>query len=304
VPSQFDEIYDFMAGRFREIGRPQVSMDAILSEVEAEGFIDVWQIPRGSIANAMKLRGLEVGSGSLRLPKHEGEHFDPVETDYAEFKAAAKRIMAEAEYPLQMGELIDRTGLHAAAAPLSAMQYHLKQVGIFWLPGTGYWRHPQYTDPSGRSVSKRIRSDRVEKLVSLFEEHGWPISGKEAEQWTSGVVTSRFMTRYANQAGSSRIKGIGSGLYVPVDKAEEGRLPMSRNVVEAVAGIDDGAILDDKDTHRLFRIMLVAERLAWVSLKRSRTTRDRTRRQTIKVRWTDEGRRNIARLTKDTADEF
>ena len=304
MPSQFAEAFDYMAARFRELGKPSMSLDAILSDAEEQGFMDVWEMPRGGIGNAMKVRGLEVRNGQLMFPEHDGEHFDPVETNFAEFKEAAKRVMEEAEYPLPTAELIERAGLHASAAPLASMQSHLREVGIYFLPGVGYWRHPQYTDPAGRVVSKRMRSDRVKTLVSLFEEHGWPIAGKDAERWSQGIVTSRFMTRYANQAGEARIAGIGSGLYVPIDRAEEAPLPMSRNVVEAVLAIDEETVLDDKDTHRLFRIMLVAERLGWVTLKKSRTTRDRIRRQTARVTWTEEGLKNLRRMNKNTADEF
>lgn len=307
-----DTIYDFMADRFRAMDATEYSLDRILLDAEQAGYTDIWEMPRAGIVNAMRIRGIEVANGVMALPQIDGEHFDPIATDFAEFKAAARRIMAEASMPVPTHEFIGMLGLQRSAIPLASMRKVLYDEGIHHLPGVGYWRAPQYTHPDGWTVSKRIRSARAIRLNELIETHGWPIVGLEAEQITNGLVTSRFISLYASQQ-HAMLKGIGSGLYVPTDKWEPDTIPMSRNVADALLDIDEGMKIDDKDHLRLFRICLRAQKLGWATLHMSRTTRGHVtrngetvplRRQTMQVTWTELGLNQLRRAVKRTADVF
>ena len=297
-------IYDYLAERFRTLGGKPVALDDLILDAEREGYGEIWEVPRQGMVNAMRSRGIVVANGVAQFMGGEGENFDPIATDYSEFKEAAKAVLDIAEYPVPPEDLIARTGLHLAAIPMASMHFHLRQIGCHFLPGMGYWRNPQFTDATGHVVARKIKSERVNALLELFELHGWPISGPEAETWTSGLVTAAWLSRYCYTDGL--VKGIGSGLYVPADKAvpEYGPIPMSRNVHDALAALDKDELIDDKDHLRLFRIALRAERLGWAKVKLSRTTRQGVRRQTMRVTWTSDGREALARAAKTTADAF
>lgn len=296
-------LYDFMAERFRQIGQPVVPLEDLIEAAEDAGHGDIWDMPRHGIVNAMRFRGLEVKAGNVMLPTIDGEHFDPVATDYAEFIEAAQRVLREAMYPIDTPQLMEMVALSTAAIPLSTMRHRLRKIGIHYIPGVGYWKHPQYTDPSGRIISRRIRSDRIQALHDCFEAYGWPIAGPDAERWTSGLVTSRFLTTYAANAGKDSITGIGKGLYVPSDRAE-GEFPMSRGVALSLLALDPRETIDDKDHLRLFRLCLMLEERELASLKRSRTTRDRIRRQTLKVELKSQGRAMLEKIARKAVDEF
>lgn len=298
-----DSIYDFVADRFRALEATEYTLERLLLDAEQAGYFDAWDIPRVAMAGALRMRGLELKDGIVSLPHIEGEHFDPIATDFAEFKKAAARVINEAAMPIPTHEFIGMLGLQRAAIPMASMRQVLTAEGIHHLPGAGYWKSPQYTHPDGWTVSKRIRSKRAEALNELIEQHGWPIVGLDAEQLTGGLVTSRFLSQYA-YSGHGFIRGIGSGLYVPADKWAADTIPMSRNVADALLDIDETTKLDDKDHLRLFRICLRAEKLGWATIKLSRTTRDRIRRQTMQVAWTIEGIEQLRRAVRKTADAF
>lgn len=298
-----DTIYDFMAARFRALGEPVYSLERVLLDAEQAGYTDIWEMPKSGIANAMRVRGIEVANGIMSLPQLDGEHFDPVATDFADFKAAAHRVLAQVVMPVPTHDFIGMLGLQRSAIPLAGMRSVLLDQGIHHLPGVGYWRSPQYTSPDGWTVSKRIRSVRINALNELFEQHGWPIVGKDAEQITEGVVTSRFIAIYAAR-NMGIVRSIGVGLYVPSDKWADKTIPMSRNVADALLDIDGTTQIDDKDHLRLFRIGLLAVKLGWATARKSRTTRDRIRRQTMVLKWTEEGINQLRRAVKRTADTF
>lgn len=297
-------IYDYMAARFRAAEVQSMPLDELLEYAEQEGYAEIWEVPRAPITSAMRVRGLDVKNGVVSLPTNGVDFFDPVMTDYREFQDACVRVMKEAEHPLSPPDLIARTGLSDAAVPLSTMQHYLRRVGIHFLPGVGYWKYPQYTDDTGRIVTRRIKSERIEALIDYFQHQGWPIAGKEAERQTKGLVTSRFLVRNAVASSGKLVSGIGSGLYVPLDRAKDGPIPMSRNIAEALLSLSPDHIIDDKDHLRLFRIALMLERQGLASLKRSRTNRDRVRRQTIRLTLKDAGRAMLEKIARKQADEF
>uniref|UniRef100_UPI00262DE12B hypothetical protein n=1 Tax=uncultured Paraglaciecola sp. TaxID=1765024 RepID=UPI00262DE12B len=229
-------IYDFLADRFRGLGSEPIALEKLLMDAEQDGFGEVWEIDRHGMANALTARGLRLEDGTVMLPQIDGENFDPVITSYEKFAERATDVMKGQTVPLLTEELVSLTGLHRAAIPYSNMQTILAKVGIHFIPGIGYWRHPQYTLQDGSIVSKRFRSLRLQKLMNVFKRQGWPITGPDCLDMTGGFVTSRYLVRQAAEA-HPKIASIGSGLYVPIDQAENSKIPMSKNVVTAVMEI-------------------------------------------------------------------
>jgi hypothetical protein len=306
MTSQTEAMFDDMAARYEARGLPAVAVEEIIAETAEAGFLDPWTFSStATLANGLRVRGLVIKSGMIeREDAAPVENYNPVLTDFEEFTKAAKRVIDEAEYPVDAMDLATRTGLASEAIPYATMKTHLRRVGIWFIPGLGYWRAPQYTDPSGRIVSKHVRSERIKALLECFETQGWPITGVDAERHTGGKVTSRFLSRYAAGSGSETVKGIGSGLFVPADKLTKAGLPMSANVAAALAKLDPETVIDDLDHLRLFRIAMIMERRGLATIRKSRSSRSRKRIQTMRVTLTDAGKKMVDKIARRGRDEF
>lgn len=304
ITSHANAMFDDMAARFKARGQLSVPIEQIVAETADAGFGDPWGYSAQTLANGLRSRGLVIRSGKIEQDKEPLEHYDPVLTDFDDFLAAARRVIDEAEYPLDPMDLANRTGLISTSIPYATMKAHLKKIGIHFIPGLGYWRAAQYTDPSGRIVSRHCRTERVGALLSVFEKQGWPITGQEAERHTNGLVTSRFLTRYAAGAGQNTLAGIGAGLFVPRDKASDKGLPMSANVATALLALTPDTMIDDTDHLRLFRIAMILERRGLATIRKSRSSRSRVRVQTMRVTLTDAGRKMIQKVLRRGRDEF
>ncbi len=301
--SNHSDVYEFIAAEYRKSGDTHIELNDLLIKAADEGYGEVWQISKHGMANALAARGLELKNGVIHLPRYEGGNFDPVVTDYEEFLEAAKEVMDGQTQPLETMELVSLTGLTRAAVPLNTLASKLQRIGVYFIPGVGYWNSPSYTLENGKVLTRRCRSDRLAGLLNLFEIHGWPIAGRDAEAWSNGLVTSRFMTIAANQP-HARIAGIGSGLYVPVDRAADKPLPMTPNIADKLLELDMKTLVRDKPEVRFFRILKVLERLGIVKAKHSRSTHDGKRCQSIRAKLTKPGRIEIKRLCTAVQDEF
>lgn len=304
MATNLETLYDFIAQRFRTLGENECKLERLIADADAEGYLAVWDVHRSVYTNALRARGLECRNGIVHYPKDGESFYDPVTTDYVAFKRTAAQVVAAADAPVPSPELVRATGLSRASIPYPNMKRVLADVGIYYIPGLGYWHAPQYTTPEGRIIAKHIRGERAVALYEAFEKRGWPLAGAELERWTSGLVNSRFLTRYAHSNRS--IAGIGSGLYVPADRIGELPIPMSGHALtELRAMLDPTKVIADKDNLRLFRIVLLAQRLGWLRARLSRTTKNARRRQTIRVeKWTEEGRRQLERAERRTTDAF
>lgn len=299
--SAHEALYDHIARLYQERGNGVVHLEELIEQAARDGFEIVWSVSRQAIINALLVRDIDATGPTVEPVKDIVENYDPVATDFAEFTAAAAQIMKTAEYPIDALDLISMTGLATTAVPMSALALYLRRVGIYFIPGVGYWRSAQYVDPSGRIIAPKIRGARMRELFSYFETHGWPVAGPDIERDTAGLVTSRFMARQG-AASDSPIIGIGCGLYILADKATPDGLSMSRNVALSLLALTDDVIIDDKDHLRLYRLALIMERKGLATVKKSRTTRGGVRRQTARLSINPEGRallESYARLAKD-----
>jgi hypothetical protein len=299
-----DQIFDDMARRFAEADRDAVPIEEIIKQTADAGIGDAWTCSKQAMTNAMRVRGIDVRSGMLCRADDDREHFEPVMTDYMEFRQAAKRAIQEAGYPIDTMDLANRTGLNHSAIPLVSMSIHLRKEGIHFLPGVGYWTAPSYTDPSGRIVSRRCRSERAQALIECFETLGWPLVGRDVERHTNGLVTSRFLTTYAADSGRATVAGLGGGLYVPADKRDSAVIPMSRNVALAMQSLEPETMIDDQDGLRLFRLATLFERKGLATVRKSRSSRGGKRVQTARIEYNKAGLQVLERVTRQTADEF
>ncbi len=142
------------------------------------------------------------------------------------------------------------------------------------------------------------------KLIDYIGNNGYPFTGKEAESSTKGMVTTSYLVMIAKRSGGKFVKSIGYGLYIPADKYKENMIPMSKQVAKQVAALDAQTPINDKENLRMFRIMLVAERLGWVNIRKSRSTVKSISCQTMKINWTEQGLEQIRFLVGNTNDAF
>lgn len=296
-------LYGYIAQKFRNSELEEMSLDSLLLDAENEGYGEIWELSKHGMANALAARGLVLEEGKVKYPINSvGDNYDPEQTGFSEFIGAVKAIIADADSPVDTTDLIGLLDMHKAAIPQNSMQNVLLKENIFYIPGVGYWSAPQYVLDTGQIVSKRMKSKRMERLMSLFENYGWPIAGLDAVELTDNFVTSRYLVRQA-AVPRPKIAGIGSGLYIPIDKKKD-KLPISINVAKMVAELTPETLLKDKPGVRLFRLMNVFEKQSLATVKRSRSCFDGERCQTMRVTLTAKGKRLVNAILETTNDEF
>lgn len=300
--SRHDALYDLIVEVVAKAHPEPVPLEAALQAAENAGLSGGWAIPRFPLTNALHMRGVKLANGMLcrDVPAPE---FEPLTIDYTAFVEAAVRVITEATAPLTAIEIIGMSGITGEAIPSGSLSALLKPHGIYLIPGVGFWRGPQYIDPSGRIVTARAQSDAVREVLGHFERHGWPILGSAVQEETEGGVTSRYIARLVAKGESDAVAGIGSGMYVPYALRTVKPLPVSPNVARAMLDVEGNAI-DDKDHLRLFRLALILERHELATLKKSRTTRGGLRRQTAIIVLTDEARQWLESIASGPRDAF
>lgn len=145
---------------------------------------------------------------------------------------------------------------------------------------------------------------RAKALAAYFEAHGWPAAGRQIERDTNGQVSKLFVARYAAGTGRDDVLALGGGLYAPLHKARADGMPMSAAVALELLALEPGALIDDHDHLRLFKIVVIMGREGWTTTKVSRTTRGGIRRQTARVTLTETGREKLEARARLAKDEF
>lgn len=296
-------VYDYIASRMTELGEPSRTIEQLLDDAEQFGFFDCWDMDRHGFANAMTARGFVVKSGSVYLPTHEGEAFNPVATGHRIFLDAVERVFKTADAPIDTLELIERCALSQASMPLGRLRATMLRAGYFHITGCGYWTSPQYTSPDGKIITARLKSQRLNALFELFERDGWPICSRDIEEMTGGVLLPRFMTLYASKR-HAKIISLGAGLFAPVDQAAERPFPITNNLVKAIFELGPTDVLTDKSDIRLFRIGLLLQRHRMAEVKISRSSIGGQRIQTMRIVLTPKGQRVLKAKTLLNQDAF
>lgn len=304
IPYSHATLYDFIAARMLELDEPSRSIEQLFEDAEQIGFFDAWDIDRRGLSNAMKARGFVVSGGMIKFPEDsDGQAFSPIATDYETFIGKARQVLQEVGKPLSALELHERCDLVSAAMPGGRLKSIMLKNGFYYIRGAGYWTAPQFTMPNGLMLSNRIKSRRVGAIIEAFHSHGWPICGAEIADITKQLVTSSYLVKYALRPGS-RVIGIGSGLYVPADLADEKPFAMSPNIVAAIIAVQPGDLIDDKDNTKLFRIGLLMERKGMATATISRSIRGGVRVQTMRIKLLPKGERILSHKIKNPIDAF
>lgn len=295
-------IYDFIANRMLELGEQSRTIEQLFEDAEKLGFMDVWDMDRRGLGNAMAVRGFIVRNGSVILPT-EDNHFRPVITGYREFLDAVARIFKDADRPVDTLDLLERADITQAALPLGRLRPIMNKAGYYYIVGCGYWTAPQWTTPSGSIVSSRMKSARLSVLYDLFERDGWPLCAPEVEAQTKGVVTARWLALHSCR-DDARIVGLGSSLYAPKDQQDEKPFPISKNMVKAVLSLGPTDVLTTAAHLRMFRMGLLLARHKMATIHKSRTSAEGVRIQTMRISLTPKGGRILGAKSIISQDAF
>lgn len=292
--------FDHLAYTFRAMDVGQCSLEQLAEKAKVNLF-DVTPI---TLRNAMLFRGIEIENGIASL--YEGHDFkDTITLGYKKFCQRAAEIVEVADEPVPAVDLIALVGFAEAAIPLSTMSRHLKKVGIWFIPGLGYWHKRQFVDQDGNIYGRKTDNAQAAALVEAFKEYGWPMTAIDLEAATSGVVTRRYVTHAVRRPWPD-IVSVGYGLYVPAGAARRVGFPVSTNVARAILDLEPSEVLDSKDNTRMYRLCDLLRRFRYGVVRRSNTVRDGKQRRIAYFKLNDTGRRalNAVALSKKPDDEF
>lgn len=268
-----------------------------------ENDLELFNMPKSRIEAELKGRGLVVANGIVR-PHSVREFVDVEKPDYTPFINAAKRVISESDKPVATADLISLVGLGTEHIPMASIAYHLKKHDIFFIVGLGYWHSTQFTDPSGQIMGKRNTEQHFDRISKLFETYGWPLSGRDIERISRGVITSLWMSKYVCRGYLTAAVGIKGGLYVPAGAPKTNPFPMSKNVAEKLIAVKWTTIHEAPENITLNRLFTLLERSGMAVVKRSAASYQRHRVRTFRARLTDEGLSELRKIVSKTHDEF
>lgn len=255
---------DRIAHWFHEQNKEVVTLDDALKALE------IWTLDVGRevLRNAFTARGVTYASGELRRPAPFVETAPP-KADYLPFVNAAKDIIDMAVKPVSVADLITHGGLVSTAVPPSnTLGHHLKRAGVHFIPGIGYWKHPQYITAAGEILMAAPRSKKSRRMMDTFIAHGWPLAGEEIERLTNGEVTSRFMTKQSHIKGARLVKSLRGGLFVPAmtTTTADMPIPMTHDMAEAILSNNPSEPIYRSENVTLYKMagLLARHRMATV----------------------------------------
>lgn len=291
-------LYEAVAYKFRTSQEDAVTIDALLRECFDEGHEYAWKVDREELANALSLKGINLANGTLTLADGERSHM-PGLSAYTEFKKAAKHAMRWRGEPIEAIDLITATGLSGEQVPYANMKDALASIGLRFIPGHGYWKHPIYSDPVTRAVSVSVSPKRISGVMPMFRQYGWPLAGRDIERLSE--TRSRTVSEIASR-GNMFVRPIGIGLYVPAD--QRGDVPLSANVAERMLSIKPDEWVLAEDDLRSFRIACLMERKELATVKMSRISARGRRGQRLLFEPTRDGLKLLLRAARVPAEVF
>lgn len=294
-----DATINAISEAFWNASKPAVPLEDLLNAADAEA----WDMPKETLATALAVRGLTLANGMVS-ETGDAAPLEPVKADYSVFLRRAREAVEIAEQPLSAAELIGMTGLSTEAVPAASMAHHLRTVGVFFIPGAGYWRNPQYASERGEVWYARFTSKKLRRVMELFKDHGWPLAGADIERLTAGEVTSRFMSVEAHRTKFAAVRSMGGGLFIPTGAAVRSGIPMTHNVAAAILDINPREGVARDDDVRLYKIAAVLERHNLAKVKYTTTTRGGRRVRLVYVDLTEHGYRTLRKIDKRSNDEF
>lgn len=293
---QFDQI----ANAFYEKGKATIPLEEILRD------LDLWQwdVKAKALTSALAMRGLTLINGELSATG-DAASFIPVKTGFDAFIRAAKNALDMVERPVPAAELIGMTGLASEAVP-EHLAYHLRRVGIYHIPGVGYWRHPQYATTRGELLASSPKSKIGTRIVETFQLHGWPLAGEEIEKLTAGEVTSRTMSQQT-QKGPNRVAlTLGNSLFIPagVVATDSQPIPMTANVVEIIMDHPQTVPIFREDNVKLYKLAFLLAKHNMAVIREHWERRGGRQSRAVTMALTEDGRQIIAGMDKRRKDDF
>lgn len=280
-----EHTYDRIAAHFYESNKEAIPLETV---IELLGLINL-DVPKEALKAAMSMRGLDYRNGEItRKRPDEGQR--PPKSDYSAFVLAAREAIDMASKPMPAGELIGISGLSTEAIPRE-LPHHLRSAGIYFIPGAGYWKHPQYATDTGELHYSPSRSEALVALMNAFQEHGWPLSGEEIEKATGGKVTSRFCSLSAHRNRHRLIRSVGNGMFVPYGaQATPSRpIPVSNNVMHTVIDHDPAEPIFRAENVRLYKIAPILAKHGVAKIKEGASVRNGRRQRYILMELTEAG---------------
>lgn len=291
---------DHLAFTFRKLGVKTISLEQLAEKAD----VTLFDISPDALRNAMLQRGVLIKDG--KASAYDGHDFQvTVAASFRRFVERALDIIENSLEPVTAVELIGMVGLVEGAMPLSSMSHHLRKVGIWHIPGVGFWHRRHYVDGNGILYGARPGSEQSGAVMEAFKEYGWPMTAEDIEATTRGKVTRRYVTQAVKRPWPD-ILSIGYGLYVPAGAARRAGLPISRNLAKAFLDLDPDELIDSKDNTRMFRLCDLLQRMGYGISKPSSTVRDGKQRRTVYFKLNDTGRKALSELVgkKKPDDEF
>lgn len=226
-------LHQEIAYRFRMKDEPTAFVRDILQECAKAGMHEAEEPNMEAIENALAARGILLRGGLMSVMPAQ---FHKGPETFEVFKKAAKAALRFSAQPMEAVELIEATALAGDMVPYTSMTAVLKEAGLHYIPGAGYWRHRVYSEP----VTQTVVSDhprRMAAVIDMFRIHGWPVAQPK-------TAAGRKLATLAN-AKSGYVRAIHHGLYVPWDQT--GPLPISANVARSMVKFADDDLISKRD---------------------------------------------------------
>lgn len=297
-----EHTFNAIANAYYEQGRATVPLEEILRSLD----LWEWTVPKKVLKDALAVRGLTLANDEIS-ETGDTAPLIPVKTGYEAFIRAAKDAIEMVEKPVSAGELIGMTGLATEAVPAESLAYHLRRAGIYYIPGVGFWRYPQFATVRGELLATPGRSKKARRIAEAFKEHGWPLAGEEVERITAGEVSSRFMSQQAHKKAHRMVATIGNSLFVPAGIAATSDMPVpvTHNVVAAILDHSPSKPLFRDEDVKLYKLAAVLARHGLATVRQGWSRRHGRQTRIVFMELTETGHRLLTGLDRRTRkDEF
>lgn len=294
--------FDRIAHFFYEQNKPILKLDEALHALD---IIDL-DVSKEVLKAAMSMRGVFCVGGELRQAE-EVVPLSPPKPDFSPFVRAAREAVDMAVRPIPAGDLLGMSGLVSEALPADGIADHLKAASIYFIPGLGYWRSPQFANERGELFSSVSQSRQVNVVNDIFTRHGWPLAGQDIERLSNGEVTSRFCTLHAAKLKHRYIKGIGNGLFVPIgaEPTKVRPIPLTKVLAEALIDHKPSEPIFRSENVRLYKIASLLAKHGHATVKEKWEMRSGRHQRAVMMELTEEGFASLKGFDRRAkADEF
>lgn len=300
--STTEHTFDQIAHFFYEQNAPLVKLADAL---EALDIVSLDAKP-AALKAALSMRGILCEAGELRQ-QDDFEPAAPPKADFDPFVRAAKEAVDMAVKPIPAGELLGMSGLVTEALPADGMAQHLRAASIYYIPGAGYWKFPQYASERGELFVSPSRSRPVAAAMEAFASHGWPLAGLDIERITHGEASSRFCTIQSLKEKHRYLRSIGNGLFIPIG-AEPTALrpvPLTKAVAEVLIDHRPPDPIFRADDVRLYKLAAVLAKHRLATVKEGWINRSGRRQRVVYMELTETGYASLKGLDRRIkSDEF